>query len=155
MTTKSKKDARAIREVKNALDTALSDGLISQDVFDRLHVPGLRMRNKTFNWDTWDTEEIPTPPPDAEPVLEAEPAPEAEPVPEAEPIPEVEPASTMEDDDTVVVDASAPEVPEGISYTAAQEKGTEAGLVAGSSDRIKSSIHNSTRPEATTETKSA
>ena len=86
MIAKSKKGARVASEIKGTLDTALSDGLISQDAYDRISVTVLKHKPTTFNWGT---EETPAPPP-PEPELEPEPEPDsvAEPKPtlDAEPL---------------------------------------------------------------------
>lgn len=67
MTTKSKKDARVISKVKSALDSALSDGLINQDAYDRINIPGLRLKKEAIDWEF---EEVPPPPPEPETIPE-------------------------------------------------------------------------------------
>lgn len=141
MIAKSKKGARVASEIKGALDTALSDGLISQDAYDRISVTVSKHKPTTFNWGT---EEAPAPPP-PEPELEPEPEPDS--VAEPKPTPDAEPLQDLEGRDAVVADARVEEVAEDMRRTTVPEGAGEMDIAASPADRVEPFSCNETLAE--------
>jgi hypothetical protein len=129
MNIKPGKHARTISEVKSALDHALSEGVISQKAYDRINIPGLKPKKKTFEWDF-----------------------EAVPPPPSEPEPEPIPVTVAEYCDAVVVDACGPEVAEGITCAAPPDVVAEPDTVASPADQVEPSSQDETLAEVVSET---
>lgn len=139
MIAKSKKSARVASEIKGALDTALSDGLISQDAYNRISVPILKPKKTIFSWDTEGASPLLLPEPELEP--------EPESVAEPEPIPDAKPLQDLEGRDVVVTDARVEEVAEDMRRTTVPEGAGEMDLVASLADRVEPISCNKTLTE--------